>query len=42
MVLRFDNILSSAGGDVSPDESIAQAAPESVVLIADYLGRAPE
>lgn len=42
MVLRFDNILSSAGGDVSPDASIAQAAPESVVLIADYLGRAPE
>jgi len=42
MVLRFDNILSSAGGDVSPDEAIAQAAPESVVLIADYLGRAPE
>ncbi len=42
MVLRFDNILSSPGGDLAPDASIAQAAPESVVLIADYLGRAPE
>lgn len=41
-VLRFDNVLSSPGGDITPDASIAQAAPESVVLIADYLGRAPQ
>ena len=41
-VLRFDNILDSAGGDVSPSLSYDQASPESVSLIADYLGRAPE
>ncbi|MBL7250246.1 YncE family protein [Alloalcanivorax marinus] len=41
-VLRFDNILDSAGGDVAPSLSYDQASPESVSLIADYLGRAPE
>ena len=41
-VLRFDNILDSAGGDIAPSLSYDQASPESVSLIADYLGRAPE
>ncbi|MBL4570080.1 MAG: hypothetical protein JKY21_02840 [Alcanivorax sp.] len=42
MVLRFDNILDSAGGDVTPSQTWMQSSPESVSLIADYLGRAPE
>ena len=42
MVLRFDNILSAASGDVAPSQTWMQSAPESVSLIADYLGRAPE
>ncbi|MCQ6261188.1 hypothetical protein MLD55_04520 [Alcanivorax sp. MM125-6] len=41
-VLRFDNILDSAGGDVTPSLSYDQASPESVSLIVDYLGRAPQ
>ncbi|MCK0153242.1 hypothetical protein MWU49_05995 [Alcanivorax sp. S6407] len=36
-VLRFDNLLDSAGGDVKPDASFAQNNPESVVLLPDYL-----
>lgn len=39
-VLRFDNLLDSAGGDVSPDASFAQNNPESVVLLPDYLAPA--
>ena len=42
MVLRFDNILDSAGGDVTPSLTWMQSSPESVSLIADDLGRAPE
>ena len=42
MVLRFDNILSSAGGDVAPSLTWMQSAPESVSLISDDLGRSPE
>ncbi|WP_290539176.1 hypothetical protein [Alcanivorax sp.] len=42
MVLRFDNILDSAGGDVTPSQTWMQSSPESVSLIADYLGRAPQ
>ncbi|MCH2558167.1 MAG: hypothetical protein MK005_12800 [Alcanivorax sp.] len=41
-VLRFDNILDAASGDIAPSLSYDQASPESVSLIADYLGRAPE
>ena len=41
-VLRFDNILSSPGGDVTPDASYAQTKPESVVLLPDYLAPAEE
>ncbi|MED5389572.1 MAG: hypothetical protein VX793_12005 [Pseudomonadota bacterium] len=42
MVLRFDNILDSAGGDVAPSLTWMQSSPESVSLIADYLGRSPQ
>lgn len=42
MVLRFDNILSSTGGDVAPSLTWMQSAPESVSLISDDLGRSPE
>ena len=41
-VLRFDNILSSPGGDVTPDASYAQTKPESVVLLPDYLAPSEE
>ncbi|WP_101675941.1 NHL repeat-containing protein [Alloalcanivorax mobilis] len=40
-VLRFDDILESTGGDVAPSAMRAQNAPESLVLIADYLARSP-
>ncbi|EKF75753.1 NHL repeat containing protein [Alcanivorax hongdengensis A-11-3] len=40
-VLRFDNILGAAGGDLAPSFSWSQSSPESVSLIADDLGRAP-
>jgi hypothetical protein len=33
LVMRFDNILSSSGGDISPDLSISFTAPESVVIV---------
>lgn len=36
-ILRFDDIAESAGGNVSPDESIARTAPESVALVPSYL-----
>ncbi|WP_417217247.1 hypothetical protein [Alcanivorax sp.] len=42
MVLRFDNILDSAGGDVAPSLSWMQSAPESVSLISEDLARSPE
>jgi hypothetical protein len=42
MVLRFDNILDSAGGDVAPSLSWMQSAPESVSLISEELARSPE
>lgn len=32
LVMRFDNILSNAGGDISPDLSISYTAPESVAI----------
>ncbi|WP_421710624.1 hypothetical protein [Alcanivorax sp.] len=42
VVLRFDNILSAASGDVAPSQTWNQSSPESVSLITDSLGRAPE
>jgi len=33
LVMRFDDILSSAGGDISADLSISYTAPESVAIV---------
>ncbi|HUO81936.1 MAG TPA: hypothetical protein VM616_03655 [Gammaproteobacteria bacterium] len=41
MLLRFDNVLDSAGGDLIPDASVDFAAAESVALAPDYLARRP-
>ncbi len=41
LVMRFDNILSSMGGDVSATASIGYTAPESVALIPQYLSAQP-
>ncbi|MEM9103542.1 MAG: hypothetical protein AAGB12_14610 [Pseudomonadota bacterium] len=35
-LLRFDNLLTSVGGDLPPNHSIETLAPESVALIPDY------
>ncbi len=40
-VLRFDDILASAGGDVAPAASMVQDSPESVAILPDYLARDP-
>ncbi|MDX1536481.1 collagen-like protein [Arsukibacterium sp.] len=37
LVLRFDNILNSAGGNIAADASFAFTAPESVAIIPRYL-----
>ncbi|HAW93529.1 TPA: hypothetical protein DCX24_12915, partial [Candidatus Azambacteria bacterium] len=37
LVLRFDNILNSAGGNIAADASFAFTAPESVAIIPLYL-----
>lgn len=37
LVLRFDNILNSAGGNIAADASFAYTAPESVAIIPLYL-----
>ncbi|WP_426357207.1 hypothetical protein ACPUVO_12085 [Pseudocolwellia sp. HL-MZ19] len=33
LVMRFDNILTSSGGDIVPDLSISYTAPESVAIV---------
>lgn len=40
LIMRFDNIINSVGGDISADASIPYVAPESVALIPNYLYRA--
>lgn len=40
-VLRFDDVLNSAGGDIAPAATMAQDAPESVAIVPDYLARSP-
>lgn len=37
LVLRFDNILNSPGGNIAADASFAYPAPESVAIIPAYL-----
>ena len=32
-VMRFDNILTSAGGDIAPNLSASFTAPESVAIV---------
>ncbi|WP_024612230.1 hypothetical protein [Pseudoalteromonas sp. TB64] len=39
VVMRFNNILSSAGGNISADESAAFAAPESVAILPAWLNK---
>ncbi len=41
LILRFDDIAASAGGDVAPSQSIMRVKPESVSLIPSYLSRTP-
>ncbi|GGW80534.1 collagen-like triple helix repeat-containing protein [Alteromonas halophila] len=36
MVMRFDNILNSAGGDIAPGYSVSYTAPESVAVLPAY------
>jgi len=33
LIMRFDDIISSIGGDISPDLSISYTAPESIVIV---------
>jgi hypothetical protein len=40
MILRFNDVLTSAGGDLAPSDSAAQVAPESVCLIPSDLSPA--
>lgn len=40
LVMRFDNIINSSGGDISADASMSYTAPESVAIIPSYLHRA--
>lgn len=39
VLMRFDNILNSPGGDVTADSSVAVMGAESVALIPNYLNR---
>ena len=39
VVMRFNNILSSAGGDISADASMAFTAPESVAILPAWLNQ---
>lgn len=41
LVMRFDDILNSAGGNVAPDATLAFTAPESVAILPAYLSRMP-
>jgi len=33
VIMRFDNILNSASGDIAADYSMSYTAPESVVVV---------
>ena len=39
VVMRFNNVLSSAGGNIIADESAAFAAPESVAILPAWLNK---
>jgi hypothetical protein len=39
VVMRFNNILSTAGGDISADASMAFSAPESVAILPAWLNQ---
>lgn len=39
LIMRFDNVLQSAGGDIAPTWSISYSAAESVALIPNYLAK---
>ncbi|MEI8617173.1 hypothetical protein P4S63_06560 [Pseudoalteromonas sp. B193] len=39
VVMRFNNILSSAGGDISADTSTAFTAPESIAILPAWLNK---
>ena len=37
VIMRFDNILASEGGDIAANATISFNAPESVALIPHYI-----
>ena len=37
MILRFDDIMNAASGDMAPDYSVSFTAPESVAVLPAYL-----
>lgn len=39
LVMRFDNILNSAGGDIAADVSYSFSAPESVAILPTWLNQ---
>ena len=41
LILRFDNIIDQASGDISPDLMTSQTSPESVALVPEYLSEVP-
>ena len=41
MVMRFDNVLASSGGDIAADSTVSFAGAESVALIPQYLAGQP-
>ncbi|MFO1352434.1 MAG: hypothetical protein U1F68_17860 [Gammaproteobacteria bacterium] len=41
-ILRFDDFLTLAGGNIAPDANINRPSPESVALAPSYLAATPE
>ncbi|QHJ10959.1 hypothetical protein FX988_01181 [Paraglaciecola mesophila] len=39
LIMRFDNILASAGGDIAANATMSYSAPESVALISHYISK---
>ncbi len=40
MILRFDDVLTSAGGDIAPNDDVVHVSPESVCLVPSGLSPA--
>jgi hypothetical protein len=41
LIMRFNNILESVGGDIAPSQSFSFLMPESIALVPAYLGNEP-